>query len=199
MQPGVQCKNKPHFKQVTRMMKNLTMKAVVIIGLLISQYAFSESNPRFIKLFNYEVQNRIYALQSVSRIAEARSQKQDGAFWKTYQDLENYNQKAYLPIATHYGIDTNTSWLTYIKIHGSRLLASLFPQSAQKSIRDATVAYVNKLEEMERLAPEQHQLFFRYVVEQEKVQAQGLALLTKGKIDEATAVLSDFLKKRHQN
>ncbi len=175
-------------------MKRFSLYLAIIIGLLTHQVTYAEYNPRFIKLFNYEVQNRIYALHSVSKIEKASSQTPTAAFWTAYKNLEIYNQEVYQSIAKRYEIDTDTSCLTHIKIHGSSLLGRLFPQSAQASIRDATIAYVRKLEELESLAPKQHQNFFQYVVEQEKAQAQGLTLLTAGKTDEATAVLTDFLK-----
>lgn len=63
-------------------MRILIANLAIIIGLFISQQTWSEDNPRFIKLFNYEMQNRIFALQSITNIEHSRSQEADATFWK---------------------------------------------------------------------------------------------------------------------
>ena len=62
------------------------------------------------------------------------------------------------------------------------------------SIYKSTKKYLLDLVEMEGLAAAGDQEFFRYVVVQEEIQIESLALLVEGRSLEATAVLTNFLK-----
>ena len=150
-------------------------------------------HPQFIKLLTYEIQNRAFALGSVSRAAKARSGEPDGKMWAAYFALEQLNKKKYKPVAEKFGISQEATFFTKTKTWLGGVFGSLFPKTALNGIKDATIAYVEKLEELEKLAGSEDKAFFRYVVLQEKVQAQALTFLTEGKAEQAAAVMEAFV------
>lgn len=152
-------------------------------------------NKRFMKLLKYEVNNRMMAFISMGKLADKQKGKAAGPFWQAYVELEDLNQKIYAPIAKQYGLSMEVTF-------GQRFAAglwlgfsALFPEFALRSISESTIKYVSDLEEMERLAPKSDdKAFYRYVVDQEKVQSDGMVLVREGKEAEAARIMADFLK-----
>ena len=150
-------------------------------------------HPQFIKLLTYEIQNRAFALGSVSGSVKTRAGKPDEKVWIAYLSLEQLNRKKYQHVAEKHSISQSATFFTDIKTRLGGVFGSLFPKTAVNIIKHATIAYVEKLEELEKLAVTEDKAFFRYVVLQEKVQAQALTLLSEGNTEQAAAVMEAFV------
>ncbi len=62
-----------------------------------------------------------------------------------------------------------------------------------KALADATYAYLDKLEQLEKIAGIEDKDFFYYVLQQEQAQARALNFLVEGKLEQAETVLNDFV------
>jgi hypothetical protein len=103
------------------------------------------------------------------------------------------NQKKYQPVAESFGLSLEASLFTKIKIGFVSVFGDLFAESVINVFKKATIAYVTKLEKLEEIAGNKN--FFRYVVLQEKLQAQALTLLGEDKYQQAVFILNDFVAK----
>ncbi len=172
----------------------LCSSAILIAVMFIScQAAWGDDNSRFIELFSYEVQNRAFALLSVSGAEETRKGEIDGEFWAAYHRLEALNQQKYTALANQYQIDMSPTTMTEIKNCLAAPIGRLFPETGIGIMRDATIVYIDKLEELKSLADSEDKKFFNYVVMQEQIQAQTLTLFIDKKHEEAVKVFDDFI------
>jgi hypothetical protein len=105
------------------------------------------------------------------------------------------NQKKYQPVAESFGLSLEASLFTKIKIGFVSVFGDLFAESVINVFKKATIAYVTKLEKLEEIAGNKNKNFFRYVVLQEKLQAQALTLLGEDKYQQAVFILNDFVAK----
>jgi hypothetical protein len=152
-----------------------------------------KDDPKFITLFTQEIQNRAFAFEAVKQYVKERTDKPDKEFWAVYFALEQLNQKKYHTVTKTFGISQEATYVTKSKIWLVNTVAPIFPKIIVNTIKDASIAHVIKLEELEKLARSEHNVFFRYVVLQEKIQAQALVLLTEGKVNKATNIIENFV------
>lgn len=96
-------------------------------------------------------------------------------------------------MAESFGLSLEASLFTKIKIGFVSVFGDLFAESVINVFKKATIAYVTKLEKLEEIAGNKN--FFRYVVLQEKLQAQALTLLGEDKYQQAVFILNDFVAK----
>ncbi len=172
----------------------LCSNAIVIAVMFMScQTAWGDNNSRFMELFSYEVQNRAFALLSVSGSEVTRKGDIDGEFWAAYHRLEALNQQKYTAHANQYQIDMSPTTMTEIKNGLAAFIGNLFPETGLGIMRDATIVYIDKLKELESLADSEDKGFFNYVVMQEEIQAETLTLLIDKKYEEAVKVFDDFI------
>jgi hypothetical protein len=154
----------------------------------------AKENTKFMELLTYELQNRAFALNSVSESAKTKAGEFDGKVWAAYLVLEQYNLAKYKPIADKFDISQQPTVLTQTKTWLGGVFSYYFPKTALNTIKKATVAYVEKLKELEALSDTKDKDFFRYVVLQEEVQAQAMALLAKGEAIKAVAIIESFVE-----
>jgi len=175
----------------------LGLNAILIaVMLLPCQTAWSDDNSRFMALFSYEVQNRAFALLSVSDAEATRKGEINGEFWAAYHRLEALNQQMYTAHANQYQIDMSPTSMTEIKNCLAGSIGNLFPETGISIMRDATIDYIEKLKELESLADPEDKAFFNYVVMQEEIQAQTLSLYIDKKYEEAVKVFDDFINQQ---
>ncbi len=154
------------------------------------------NNKHFMKLLKYEVNNRMLAFVSIKRLAIQEKGNPSGPFWQAYAELEDLNQKMYAPIAKKYGLSMEITTGVRITAAIWTGFSGLFPKFALKTISESTIKYVADLEEMERLAPDSDdKAFYRYVVEQEIVQSDGMVLVREEKEPEAARIMVDFVQR----
>jgi len=150
-------------------------------------------NKEFIKLLDYEIQNRAFALETMKVAVEKNEGAEELPFLKAYLALELLNQQRFVPIAEHYQLDMAPRLWTRTRTQVGLLATALMPKTSLKAIHAATLKYVAQLQKLERLSQPKDRAFFAYVVEQEEVQAAALGLVLEGKIELATAMLDSFI------
>lgn len=157
-----------------------------------------ENKERFYKLFNYEVQNRAMALIGIKKLSVRLKGTPEGVFWEEYYKLELLNQERFLPITRKYNITLQPELSSKLMAKVWGVFSSIAPKSALKSISDATNDYVSDLEEMALIAPQEDKEFFKYVVEQEIAQAEGMVHLVNGDPQSAAERIRRFLAEQTQ-
>jgi len=166
---------------------------MALLLLMTGTSAMADDNKAFMKLFNYELQNRAFALMAMENSVVSRKGEADETFWQAYLALERLNQKKFAPYAEKYGTTMEATFYTKLRTSLGGFVGGLFPETAMKAMTKATIKYVAKLEELETLAPQEDKAFFRYVVLQEQAQADAMVLFTEQKIEQAAAVLAGFV------
>ena len=164
------------------MIKSVASQVSLFVGILaMSLFSCTSVNGKdssdFIELFKHELQNRALAVVAVANAAEDRKGKPDGEFWHLYSQLEQINQKKFIPYAEKYQLAYTMNMSTKIKLTLSELYGSIYPKHHLSLLVEATAKYVDKLKELKKLSPADDKEFFRYVVLQEKAQAESLKLL----------------------
>ena len=150
-------------------------------------------NKEFIKLLDYEIQNRAFALENMRVAVEYGEGEADLPFKKAYLDLEQLNQKHFAPIAEKYRLEMAPRLWTRTRTQAGLWISALMPETALKVIHSATLKYVAQLQKLESLSKQEDKTFFCYVVAQEEVQAAAVGLVLDGKIELATNMLNRFV------
>ncbi len=150
-------------------------------------------NKEFIKLLDYEIQNRAFALETMKVAVEKSEGAEELPFLKAYLALELLNQQRFSPIAEQYQLDMAPRFWTRTRTQVGLLATALMPKTSLKAIHAATLKYVPVLQKMERLAQQKDKTFFAYVVEQEEVQAAAVGLVLDGKVWLAAKMLNSFV------
>jgi len=156
-------------------------------------------NKAFIELFDYEIQNRAFALNSMKTAAES-STNPALPFFKAYLALEQLNQNHFSPIAKKHQLNMAPRWWTRTRTTLGLWGSALFPDIGLKVMHRVTVKYIPQLEALEDLSSAEDKKFFSYVVAQEQAQADASNLLLKGNIAQAAALLNNFvLQNKHHS
>ena len=72
---------------------------------------------------------------------------------------------------------------------------NILPNSVmRKGMRDQTIKYLEKLKELQGVAPKEDADFFDFVVKQEELQIDTLQFWVDGKNEEAAELLRNFMK-----
>ncbi len=150
-------------------------------------------NKEFIKLLDYEIQNRAFALESMKVAVEYGEGKEELPFTKAYLALEKLNQQRFAPIAEKYQLNMAPRLWTRIRTQLGLGISALMPRTSLKVIHSATLKYVAQLQKLERLSQQTDKAFFSYVVAQEEVQAAAVGLVLDGEIKRAANMLNRFI------
>ncbi len=153
-----------------------------------------DSHEQFLQLFDYEIQNRAYALNTISGQLEIIEATELKRFYKAYLALEHLNQQLYAPIAKTYQLEMSPRWWTRTRTQlGIWLAAMRSDISTLKFYHKIASNYLEQLQTLENLAPEESREFFAYVLDQEQVQAESLGLVVEGQILAAAELLESFV------
>jgi len=178
-------------------MKNIVCVLLISLGIVSVCQAMSEDDKNvseeFINLFDYEIQNRAFALDSMEAFVNSSEANPKLDFFKAYLGLEQLNQRRFLPVAGKYQLSMEPRWWTRTRTRLGVLMSGLMPETSLTIIHKATIKYVAQLQELEKLSTEQDKAFFSYVVEQEQVQADAVGLLLSGDAEQGTALLTQFV------
>ncbi len=183
------------------------VSALLLTALLSACGAQETPHEEFLSLLDYEAQNRAFAYQSVNRMAKKTAAEDTGPFWQAYADLEALSRARYTPFLAKYDIAAQARWTTRLRGWAGGVVGGLFPETAMGIMQRATVAYVPKLERLAEIAPEstdnlksaEARAFFKFVVEQEEVQAEALRLFSQGQTPQAAAHIAIFVDLHTQN
>lgn len=155
-------------------------------------------NPTFLKHFNYEVQNRAFALLGCKGMLAKASKPEDIMWYEAWKAFEEFQQEKYAPMAQKYGLSQAPTFFAKMQSSIGNVVASFLSEKMMMSyMLKQTIKYVEQLEEMARLAPEEDKAFFNYVVEQERLQVDVLPLRIDGKNKESADLLLGFID-RHR-
>lgn len=152
---------------------------------------------KFKELFDMEVQNRAFAFKSSKGMAEKASSEGDKLFFGAWVAFEQFLQEKYASHAIKHSLSQEPRGVANLQVGIGKLAADLLPDSIMfKGMLDETIKYLEKLKELERLAPEEDRSFFSFVVKQEEVQIEALKLRIDGKNQEAADLLTAFVQEQ---
>ncbi|MER8041213.1 hypothetical protein ACWEP8_27050 [Streptomyces hydrogenans] len=146
----------------------------------------------FTKGFDYELQNRQFALISMSGVARRLDGDPRSSFWGGYSRLERFNVPRYEQAALRWGMDAKpTAWTrargTLIGATPTFMLHSLLEFAYPR-----TVKYLEDLRRVRGTGPDDGLAFLDYMVDQEVVQIEMMQLALKGRFSEITPRLEEF-------
>ncbi|MBC3436527.1 hypothetical protein HU735_13975 [Pseudomonas sp. BW16M2] len=152
-------------------------------------------SPKFLKGFRHELANRAFALAAVRRMASRLQGQPSHPFWKTYADLERFNQPRYQAAADRWGLDTTPGVLTRLK---AWLLSSV-PRPLQglllRIVHRETVKYMAWLQGLRKIGPADAQRFLDYMIEQEQLQLDMMRLALNGRYRDVVRQADTFFLK----
>ena len=147
----------------------------------------------FIQLFDYEIQNRAFALDTMKALVEDGEPSETLIFFKAYLALEQLNQQRFTPVSDKYQLEMQPRWWTRTRTQLGLWVTALMPQISLTTIHKATMKYVDQLQSLEQLAPQEDKSFFAYVVAQERAQADAVRFLIAGEQDKGITLLNNFI------
>lgn len=122
------------------------------------------------RLFSKELQNRAVGHLATQQLQADRAGLPDGEFWSAYAALETFNQCVYAPYARRYELTVDASPTSRLAAKAARLLFQLPPKHYGKILLDGARRHTERLKALIDLSPAADRAFFRYVVEQERIQ-----------------------------
>lgn len=153
----------------------------------------------FLKLFDMEIQNRAFALKSAQEMVGRASDPNDVAWYQTWLAFEEFNQIQYAPSAEKYGLSQKPRTVAKMQAGAATLAGKVLPDKVSLGFMlDETIKYLEKLKDLARIAPQEDEAFFRYVVLQEEMQIDALRLRHDGKSEASAALISQFIE-THSN
>ncbi|MFE3455768.1 hypothetical protein ACFXJ8_43370 [Nonomuraea sp. NPDC059194] len=149
----------------------------------------------FTKAFEYELQNRAFALRAMFGIARRLHGDPQNDFWGGYARLERFNVPRYAEAAQRWGLDPQPQ--TWTRIRGTVIGATpkFMLRSLLKFAYPKTVEYLEELRRMRGLGPDDGKAFLDYVVDQEVVQIEMMQLALNERYPEITRNLEAFFQK----
>ena len=147
------------------------------------------------ELFDMEVQNRAFALKACINANDNASTEGDKIFFGAWLEFEEFLQKKYAPLAEKYALSQKPRSMANIQAGLGEIALNILPDSImRKGMRDQTIKYLEKLKELQRVAPKDDADFFDFVVKQEVLQIDALQFWINGENEEAAKLLRNFMK-----
>jgi len=154
----------------------------------------AEREKEFLNLFDREVQNRAFALLSMSAISEKVTEGGDKTFYNEWVAFEEFLQKQYKPYAEKYGLSQEPRSTAKAQAFFGELASDILPQKTfYETMLDQTEDYLEKLKKLPDYATSEDFEFARFVVKQEEAQVKAIAHKIKGENQEAASVFADFV------
>ena len=185
----------------TQLLKCVCFKGTLYLALLIMLFpACSQKNEdaerqeSFLKLFDREVQNRAFALLSMTAISENVTEDGDKTFYNAWVTFEEFLQKQYKPYADKHGLSQEPRGTAKTQAFFGKLASDILPKKKfYKTMLSQTEDYLEKLKKLPEYATNEDLEFARFVVEQEEVQIQAIEHRIKGENQEAADLFADFI------
>lgn len=150
---------------------------------------------QFTEGFGYELQNRQFALISMSGVAKRLAGDPRLPFWKGYSELEHFNAPRYEEAARRWGMSAApTAWT---KARGALIGATpkFMLRSLLKFAYPKTVEYLEDLRRVRGTGPADGKVFLDYMVDQEVLQIEMMQLALNGRFSEITPKLEAFFRR----
>ena len=156
---------------------------------------FQAKEKKFMQLFDMEVQNRAFALKACINAKENASTEGDKIFFGAWLEFEQFLQKKYAPVVEKYALSQEPRSMANIQAGLGEIALNILPDSVmRKGMRDQTIQYLEKLKELQQIAPNEDADFFQFVVKQEELQIDALQFWVDGNNDEAARLLRGFIE-----
>jgi len=183
-------------------LKSACLKEVLTLGFLFLLFpAFGQENAvleqqeSFLQLFDKEVQNRAFALLSMSAISEKVTEDGDKVFYQGWVAFEEFLQKKYKPYADKHGLSQEPRSIARTQAFFGKLASDVLPKKKfYKTMLNQTEDYLEELKMLPEYAAKEDLDFARFVVAQEEAQIEAIKHRIKGENQEAADVLADFVK-----
>ena len=156
---------------------------------------FKAKEKKFMELFDMEVQNRAFALKACINAKDNASTEGDKIFFGAWLDFEQFLQRKYAPYAEKYALSQEPRSMAKIQAGLGEIALNILPDSImRKGMRDQTIQYLEKLKELQRVAPKEDGDFFDFVVKQEELQIDALQFWVDENYEEAATSLRNFIE-----
>ena len=185
----------------TQLLKSVCFKGALTLGFLFMLFPSysqkdedAERQEAFLKLFDREVQNRAFALLSMTAISENVTEDGDKTFYNAWVTFEEFLQKQYKPYADKHGLSQEPRGTAKTQAFFGKLASDILPKKKfYKTMLSQTEDYLEKLKKLPEYATNEDLEFARFVVEQEEVQIQAIEHRIKGENQEAADLFADFI------
>ena len=185
----------------TQRLKSVCFKGALTLGLLFMLLpSYSQKNEdadrqeSFLKLFDREVQNRAFALLSMTAISENVTEDGDKTFYNAWVTFEEFLQKQYKPYADKHGLSQEPRGTAKTQAFFGKLASDILPKKKfYNTMLSQTEDYLEKLKKLPEYATDEDLEFARFVVKQEEVQIEAIEHRIKGENQEAADLFSDFI------
>ena len=155
---------------------------------------FKAKEKKFMELFDMEVQNRAFALKAFNANNSA-STEGDKIFFGAWLEFEQFLQQKYAPFAEKYELSQKPRSMANIQAGLGEIALNILPDSVMREgMRNQTIKYLEKLKELQHVAPKDDAGFFDFVVKQEVLQIDALQFWIDEKYEEAAKLLRNFMK-----
>ncbi|MGW5780639.1 hypothetical protein [Streptomyces sp. NPDC003863] len=145
--------------------------------------------------FDYELQNRQFALISMSGVARRLHGDPQLSFWGGYSELERFNVPRYEQAAHRWGMNAKpTGWT---KTRGTLIGATpkFMLRPLLKFAYPKTVKYLEDLRRVRGTGPKDGKAFLDYMVDQEVIQIEMMQLALSGRFSDIAPKLEEFFRK----
>lgn len=148
----------------------------------------------FLKGFKFEVDNRIFALRAIARIANRTRGTPEGVFWDCYLRLEHHSELYYIKMARKWGIDPTPKILVRLKSFVIGNTPKILLNSLLAYVHPKTIFYLSKLKKVRDIGPDLECDFLNYMVAQEVTQIEMMRLALVGDYSYIPIYLDEFIK-----
>ncbi|MEO1216795.1 MAG: DUF4334 domain-containing protein [Bacteroidota bacterium] len=156
---------------------------------------FKAKEKKFMELFDMEVQNRAFALKACINANNKSSTEGDKIFFGAWLDFEQFLQKKYAPFAEKYALSQEPRSMAKIQAGLGEIALNILPDSVMReAMREQTIKYLEKLKELQYVAPKEDAGFFDFVVKQEELQIDALQFWVDENNEAAAKLLRNFIE-----
>ena len=185
----------------TQFLKSVCLKGaltLVLLNMIFPAFCQNveevERQEAFIQLFDREVQNRAFALLSMSAISEKATEDGDKTFYNGWVAFEEFLQKKYKPYADKHGLSQAPQNKAKRQAFFGEIASDILPKRKfYKMMLNQTEDYLEKLKKLPELATDEDLEFARFVVKQEEAQIQAIKHRIKGENQEAADLFANFI------
>ncbi|MAZ87591.1 MAG: hypothetical protein CL693_08090 [Cellvibrionaceae bacterium] len=149
--------------------------------------------PEFVKGFRHEAANRAFARLTTAKMMQSVDPEAGRAFWTAYHSLEIFNTTVYQYVADLWQIDITPGVLVKVKASTLAVLPTRAHPWLLRTTLARTLEYVKFLESLKEIGPASEYWFLDYMVKQEKLQVDIMALALEGDYDESVLLVKRFL------
>jgi len=156
----------------------------------------TQPDPKFLKLFEAEIQNRAFALYATKIMMKRVKQPDDVLWYSAWLEWEEFHKRNFAPVAEKYGLSQEAGFGAKVQARIGDMASRLISEAAvMKYVLKETEKYCDQLQELADMAPEEDKTFFDYVVDQERWQVDVLPHRIEGNSKQGADMLRVYMDK----